>query len=76
MDMTDKPKLEVINGGRADLERRILKLLLQSFASADKDRSELDRLTAILHQRANLSVAGGEQVKASGKNNEGQEDTI
>ncbi len=54
--MTDKPKLEVIHGGRADLERRILKLLLQSFGSVDEDRSELDRLTAILHQHANLSL--------------------
>ncbi|OIR16832.1 hypothetical protein GALL_26520 [mine drainage metagenome] len=76
MNMTDKPKLKIINGGCADLEQPILKLLLQSFGSADKDRSELDRLTAILHQRANLSVGGGEQVKASGKNNEEQEDTI
>ena len=74
MDMTGKPKLEVKHGGRTNLERRILKLLLQSFGSADKDRSELDRLTAILHQRANLSLASGEQVKASGNNNETQGD--
>jgi hypothetical protein len=44
MDMTNKLKLKILNGGRADLERRILTLLLQSFGSSDKDRSELDRL--------------------------------
>jgi hypothetical protein len=76
MDMTDKPKLEIINGGRANLERRILTLLLQSFGSAGKDRSELDRLIAILDRHANLSVVGDEQVKASGKNDKEQGDTI
>lgn len=74
MDMTDKPKLEIINGGRADMERRILTLLLRSFGSADNDRSELDRLIAILHQHAELSVVGDEHVKASGQNNETQGD--
>ena len=74
MDMTDKPKLEVINGGRADLERRILKLLLQSFGSSDKDRSELDRLIAILHRHAELSVVSDQQLKAPGNDNETQGD--
>jgi len=74
MDMTDKPKLKVTNGGRADLERRILKLLLQSFGSADKDRSELDRLIAILHQHAELSVVSDKQANASCKNNKEQGD--
>lgn len=72
MDMTDQPKLEIINGGRADLERRILTLLLQSFGSSDKDRSELDRLMAILHRHAELSVANDQQVNASGSDNETQ----
>jgi hypothetical protein len=56
IDMPAKPKLEVIDGGRADLECRILTLLMQSFGSPSKDRSELDRLNAILHQNAELSV--------------------
>lgn len=72
--MTEKPKLKVINGGRAGLERRILTLLLQSFGSENKDRSELDRLIAILDQHAELSVVSDKQVKVSGKNNETQGD--
>lgn len=76
MGMTDKPKLEVINGGRADLERRILNLLIRSIVSAGTDQTELDRLIAILDRHADLSVVGDELVKASGKNDEEQGDTI
>jgi hypothetical protein len=72
MDMTDQPKLEVTHGGRADFEQRILTLLLQSFGSSYKDRSELDRLIAIPHRHAELSVVRGQQVKASGDDNETQ----
>jgi hypothetical protein len=74
MDITDKPKLEIINGGRANLERSILTLLLQSFGSSHNDRSELDRLIAILHRHAELSVVNDQQVKASGNSDETQGD--
>jgi hypothetical protein len=70
--MTENPKLEVINGGRADLERRILKLLLQSFGSADKDQSELDRLIAILHHHANLSLVNEALQSNSDTSNKNQ----
>lgn len=72
VDMTGKPKLEVIHGGRADLERRILKLLLQSFGSADKDRSEFDRLVAILRSHADLSVVSVSLQNDSDTNNKDQ----
>ena len=68
------PKLKVIIGGRAGLERRILTLLLQSFGSENKDRSELDRLIAILDQHAELSVVSDKQANASCENNNEQGD--
>jgi hypothetical protein len=72
--MTDKPTLAVIHGGRADLERRILKLLIRSIVSADKDQTELDRLLAILKLHAELSVISEPHVAASDENHKEQGD--
>ena len=54
--MDDKPRLQVIDGGKEEiLARRILKLLM----SPGNNRAEIDRLLAILDRRGDLSAVQG-----------------
>ena len=52
--MTDKPRLQVADGGHAKFERRIFNLII-SPDRANND-AEFDRLLAILKRRGDLSL--------------------
>lgn len=57
--MTDKPKLQIIDGGFDEiLARKIFKLLM---APWDDNQDEINRLTAILERRGDLTVVQGGQ---------------
>lgn len=57
--MTDKPKLQIIDGGFDEiLARKIFKLLMTPW---DDNQDEINRLTAILERRGDLTVVQGGQ---------------
>ena len=70
--MTDKPKLQIIDGGFDEiLARKIFKLLMTPW---DDNQDEIKRLTAILERRGDLTVVQGGQDSTPNTGNDKQEE--
>ena len=70
--MTEKPKLQVIDGGFDEiLARKIFKLIM---TACDDNQDEINRLMAILKRRGDLTVVPGVQDSTpdADKNQQGE----
>ena len=57
--MTDKPRLQVVDGERAQFERRIFNLIISP--NSANNEAEFDRLLAILRRRGGLLLVHDRQ---------------
>ena len=70
--MTDKPRLQVVDGERAQFERRIFNLIISP--SSANNETEFDRLLAILRRRGDLLLVQSKQNDPPGSDKTEQGD--